>query len=514
MSSLIDLKNIKGLDDKELSENLKKDISKSIKIVLQHRTVLVFINDIFSYKGKFEGLCLKTINGKLNVSLFKIKYPTNQIDEIFSYIKNLDIFDINNIAEWSKKASKRLNPNTETEKTLWSNAKEHCQICGRDLSMHYSTKQKGNLAQIAHIEATGINGPRNNTELENTNELENLMLLCYDCHRVVDFISPEQYTIELLKKIKNEQEKRVKSLLNTLTNPHSYPIKICNRLYGNDLLTPTDSDIIDALNNKNLSISSDSLKKHLLENSNWDKKEGHNPKYWEDFFQIYKKQIIFIKDQIEQSNAHYNSGGISLFLYHGISEMVMLGNQFGDTVNINVFQKHRDENKEFNWTWPNEKDKSGQINLEFIPNIEKNSSGELEGLLIVALSSDIDVNNLPNNLYNKDYVLPTIKIVSNQTIKKTTLIAKESDFEKAKITINQSLKKMKDEWRLNKIHLVIIAPQVINFHVGCAIQSKYQGEVVCYEKNTTSNLQEPTICIKDDLVYYYLNPRICLNLQS
>lgn len=504
MSKIINLKNIDGLLEAEINKKLKEDIYKNrkIEIVFQHRTVLVFIEGIFSYKGEFLEKSLKLIEKK-TISLFKAKSPKNIIEEDIQYVKDIDIFSINKIKDWIKNIKDRISVPQKIQQQIWSDAKEHCQKCGENLLFHPTTKERGKFGQIAHIEACGF-GERYNKDLENTNEIENLILLCYACHRIIDVINPEKYTVQVLKEMKINHETKVKLLLNSLKNTEATPLRISTRLSGDDYVYATDSQIIEALNQKNLSISSIFLSKTLLTNPLEEKRTPHDPKYWEQYFAIYKKDSIFIN---EQKNKSFE---LAFFIYHGISDMIFLGSRFGDTVCVNLFQKHRKENEHFNWTWPNENDRADSKNLSFSSTIIKEINNETEGLLLVTLTADIDTNELPSNLYDNGYLLPTIKIESSE--KRHTVISKESDLKTVQNLLNEAIKNMKDLWRLKKVHIIVIAPTVINFSVGRAIQTKYQGKIFCYERNSNNKKQEPTICITDENVYYIPDPKVSMKL--
>lgn len=62
-------------------------------------------------------------------------------------------------------------------------------------------------SQICHIEAASPNGPRYNPNQtdEERRSFDNLILLCYKCHNMVDN-NPDKYTVELLKQWKREHE--------------------------------------------------------------------------------------------------------------------------------------------------------------------------------------------------------------------------------------------------------------------------------------------------------------------
>lgn len=70
------------------------------------------------------------------------------------------------------------------------------------------------LAEVAHIVAASDDGPRGDAEAE-TEQLvafENLILLCPNCHTVVDR-APDEFPVVRLRQWKSEHEARLRSLL-------------------------------------------------------------------------------------------------------------------------------------------------------------------------------------------------------------------------------------------------------------------------------------------------------------
>lgn len=70
------------------------------------------------------------------------------------------------------------------------------------------------LAEVAHIVAASDEGPRGSEEVA-TEELvgfDNLILLCPNCHTIVDR-APEEFPVERMRQWKSEHETRLRSLL-------------------------------------------------------------------------------------------------------------------------------------------------------------------------------------------------------------------------------------------------------------------------------------------------------------
>lgn len=97
---------------------------------------------------------------------------------------------------------------------LYSQAAGQCSMenCNKDLIFPI-TNGKSHLGNIAHIEALNKEGARYNPNLsvEERNSEDNLMIVCKNCHEIID-ADPEKYTVEYLKEIKRHHIKKMKIL--------------------------------------------------------------------------------------------------------------------------------------------------------------------------------------------------------------------------------------------------------------------------------------------------------------
>src|ERR1700674_5568382 len=82
--------------------------------------------------------------------------------------------------------------------------------CNKFLLEHPLTLTQGNFAQMAHIVAFKEEGPRgaSATRPAHINDVSNLMLLCPECHKLIDD-HPDQYTVAGLEKYKQAHEERI-----------------------------------------------------------------------------------------------------------------------------------------------------------------------------------------------------------------------------------------------------------------------------------------------------------------
>jgi hypothetical protein len=106
---------------------------------------------------------------------------------------------------------------TNTKRILWAQCGGFCQNpnCNKYL---FSDIQDGSvsLANIAHIIGAGKDGPRSEHEIADfidKDGIANLIMLCLDCHKIVDELE-RKFTVEEMQGWKSNHFKRIKYTVN------------------------------------------------------------------------------------------------------------------------------------------------------------------------------------------------------------------------------------------------------------------------------------------------------------
>ena len=104
----------------------------------------------------------------------------------------------------------------KTRNLLWAISAGRCQFngCNKVVSKDWLTKKQGNFAEIAHIIGNRPGGPRGDEilSMEYCDNIENLMLMCPDHHKLIDYEDPDNYSNELLRNMKANHEQRIETL--------------------------------------------------------------------------------------------------------------------------------------------------------------------------------------------------------------------------------------------------------------------------------------------------------------
>ena len=106
----------------------------------------------------------------------------------------------------------RKDPSISTQRVLFSESAGICSLPDCNVPIIFDKKVgKGHYSNLAHIEAYSKKGPRFNPKLsvEERNSEANIIIVCSNCHKKID-TDTETYTVEVLKKIKQNHINRIK----------------------------------------------------------------------------------------------------------------------------------------------------------------------------------------------------------------------------------------------------------------------------------------------------------------
>lgn len=160
----------------------------------------------------------------------------------------------------SKRGGRRPNKSTSTSAVikpsrsiddhtallLYTRAGGRCQFDGHNkyLLEHETTSTPGNFGEKAHIWAFNEGGPRGKGDGRppEINNIDNLMLLCGDCHHLVDVVRPQDFTVETLRRFKKDHEARVFELTGLSKDRDTVPLVFRSQVAGN-LMAISDAEM-------------------------------------------------------------------------------------------------------------------------------------------------------------------------------------------------------------------------------------------------------------------------------
>lgn len=385
---------------------------------------------------------------------------------------------------------------TQTKNKVMYDAAWRCQLsgCGVDLREHLTSSMSGNYSYYAHIVASSEDGPRGNSDSEKlADEPTNIMLLCDKCHRLIDKIEPHNYSVEILRDMREKSVNEVKRLLDCLKFPEAEMIVIGGKIEGQAFIF-NSQDAEEAMWRQEM--KSFSQPHRILKNPDYFS-ASNNPNYWVNIFELFKSEDFPILKKILHKAANdYRPKILAIFPLHGMSVLILSGRIIGDASSIVLFQFHRQKvfGKGKQWAWPEVVEPQG--NKFRVTTHKDNLVGESEALLLVNITAKIPESELPEYLFNNGYTLPTMEITLDEC--SFNAISHPKDLEHLGEAIDSAYKKIQDEWRLQKVHLIMVAPTTACVRLGQKMQARHHADFILYERKPGTGNKgpfEPTVQI-------------------
>lgn len=254
------------------------------------------------------------------------------------------------MADKKKKTEGRPPISPATKQRLWLASGGRCQFkgCNKPLWAHSTTRNLMNISYMAHIYAYSPKGPRYDATLSPKLETDysNLMLMCDECHSLIDSMPVTLYTAPELIKMKKDHENRIELLTGIQPNMGTHIITYGAKVGDHNSPLRYDKTVQAVIPNYYPS-SSNAIELGMKDTAYDDSM----PKYWdtqEEYLCIsFKKKLEFIKDNDKLQ--HY-----SIFAFAPQPLLIKLGTLLNDIYTAEVYQLHREPST---WAWQTEEKK-------------------------------------------------------------------------------------------------------------------------------------------------------------
>jgi hypothetical protein len=232
------------------------------------------------------------------------------------------------------------------ERELWARAAGRCQFQGCPQIIYKSpiTQEKTNLGEMAHIYSFSEDGPRGWKDFwgkpAELNSVENLMLVCRGCHKLIDADKNGiKYSAELLIGWKKAHENRVRIVTGISHERRSHVV-----LYGGKI-GEEDSPL-------QFNAAADAMfpdrypaDERPIDLAMRCEHEDKTPEFWVTESKHLRARFDReIRPRIEDAQPNH----FSVFARSGQPLMILLGALFTDKVPVDVYQLHRDPP---GWKW-------------------------------------------------------------------------------------------------------------------------------------------------------------------
>jgi hypothetical protein len=221
-----------------------------------------------------------------------------------------------------------------TRLLLFVRAGGRCEFdgCNKYLLRHNLTRLEGNFAQIAHIVAFSQQGPRRTQRHapEKLNDPGNLMLLCPECHKLIDDY-PERYTVKTLKEYKRRHEEPIYQLTGTKPD-YQTTVVILKANIGAQAVDISEGEIQEAIaphypDGEEVVIDLTTIP------------DGEDASFWGSATRaIQQNAQRLYTPRLNAKTTHH----ISLFALAPIPLLTYLGSQLSNKIPVDLYQRHRD----------------------------------------------------------------------------------------------------------------------------------------------------------------------------
>lgn len=366
--------------------------------------------------------------------------------------------------------------NSKHKPLLWGKAAGCCELCSKPLYEEGLQRQEGNYSNIAHINAASPGGPRFDADQtpEERSSIDNLMLLCQECHKLID-TNPDDFPAKMLRTKKTEREQAVASLMEGLQKERCTMVKYLVP-FGESDFTLSDGEWKRALFSRRLAYNG--LQPYDLNRLKESARDVGS--------------IPSLARNLETSVAGfrglgYESGPVAVFALAPQSLLIKLGCLLGDETDLIVFQRSRDER---NWSG-NEGIPVTSFELKTPPRFENAS----EAGLILSISGIVNPKTIPNKV--SESMIPIYEI----TVPSPGICAADHPkaAEKFRIFATNSLYRIhEDNPEVRRLHIFPAAPVSLNITFGAALNTNVISEYVVYEKRDGIFAESLTIGGKDE----------------
>lgn len=351
---------------------------------------------------------------------------------------------------------------------LYVQAGGRCEFsgCNKYLLKHSVTQTAGNYGQLAHVVAFNEAGPRGKSPSRprNINDVSNLMLLCAECHVLIDN-HPSDYPVPLLRAYKRQHEDIVY---------YATGLKQSQKTAILCLLAPINGDKV--------SIPLAQIHKAILPMHPLEKPHCHidlNEQYVigkePEFFASAEKTIKALVDDFKYRSPGERIEHVSVFGLAPIPLLVLLGRRLGSTVPADVYHHHHDKD---NWIW-----KTHGRHITFEHKRVREGTDPACIALLLNVSGTISLSSLPQEIGEHF----TIYEISPREVRPSTNCIRTREhlesFKQAYEEFLRDLRRM--HHRVDMIHLFPAVPPPVAIACGRELMPKVDPALRVYDFDKT-----------------------------
>lgn len=367
-----------------------------------------------------------------------------------------------------KNISREITPKDTLK--LWTRSAGRCEFngCNRVCYRSPITQEDVNISERAHIWSFSEDGPRGRgkykTKISGLNSVDNLMLLCHDCHKSIDQdTAGKKYPASLLYSWKFEHEKRI--YINTGVSPQKKSFVI---IYSGNI-GAEKSKITTQLSHAALFPNWYPAEERPTQVSmNWAGRDTE-PNYWPTEEGNLTKEFM---RKIEPLLSDPSCTHFSLFGFAPMPLLMKFGALLTDKPNAQTYQLHREPHQSWNW-----QESKKTIKYQLTEPIKKDGVPTL----VISLSANIKHERIYSVLSDASIWEFTIDKPNNDFIKS------ETDLSSFREAIKDALSQIEAQHGKKPLHIFPSMPVSCAIDLGRVRMPKADAAWIIYDYNNTKN---------------------------
>ena len=273
---------------------------------------------------------------------------------------------------------------------VWVSAGGRCTMCNRYLVIDEYTGQPVFIGQLAHIVGwtTSPGSPRGSDPLpaSDRNDADNLMLLCFDQHTVIDQRTLwETYDADTLRQFKRRHERRIRRLTELQPEQRSAVLRLVGTLHGRAV------ELSDAAVTATL-LAAGRYPQYVLEGVDpyeidlrrLAREEVGDHTYWASAWNVIQDHVTQLKAHVDKNNVRQ----LAVFAIARVPLLIGLGTLLDDTVPTVVYPRRRDDGEGWGFT-------SGAADVDFEHHRRRAGTNPHHVAVLFSISGTVDPARLP-----------------------------------------------------------------------------------------------------------------------
>lgn len=359
---------------------------------------------------------------------------------------------------------------------VWVAAGGRCTFCNRWLLGDEFTAQPVFIGQLAHIVGWTENAgsPRGQEPLDVhlRNEADNLMLLCYDQHRVIDNKSLwDVYEGDSLRRIKKAHELRIRRLTGLGRERQTAVLRVVGTIHGAPVQVASAA-VVDALLEQNMfpSYVLEGVDEYEVDLRGLPGESSGDAHYWDSVIPFIRSKLTRLGALVEREEIV----SISVFALARVPVLVALGALLDDTVPTTVYPKRRGVGE--GWGWPQTSPAAVDFDWHVL------DEGPVDGTqvtVIFSVSGPVQLDRLPDEIRRSTRIIEIRPIGSPPNF---DLIKHSTAVEAFAVCWRAVLSDVETRPHVERVNLIPAVPTTVAVAIGRSINASVHPPMIVYDR--------------------------------